>query len=76
MLTRDFLQKAIDETPDKFKERVQQYVAEADERYRGFTVEDSGERMAKIAQVEVSERGWWSFRVPDSGPITQDLANY
>ncbi|WP_156365058.1 hypothetical protein [Sciscionella sediminilitoris] len=55
---------------------MQQYVAEADERYRGFTVEDSGERMAKIAQVEVSERGWWSFRVPDSGPITQDLANY
>jgi hypothetical protein len=32
--------------------------------------------MATIAEVDLTGRPWWWRRVPDSGPITEDLARY
>lgn len=52
-------------------DRLATYVAVTDDRFRSFTENDSGERMAKIARVDLSGRRWWWFRVPHPGPIAQ-----
>ena len=47
-----------------------------DERFRSYTVDDPAGRMGKVADVDLTGRPWWWRRVPESGPIVQDLANY
>jgi hypothetical protein len=32
--------------------------------------------MSRVAGVEPSGRGWWWRRVPETGPIAEDLARY
>jgi hypothetical protein len=51
-------------------------VAETDNLFQSFTVNDSGRRMSYIADVDVTGRGWGWFRIPGSGPIAQDLVLY
>jgi hypothetical protein len=73
---RDFLQDAPDQLPASLRKRLQTWVAESDERFRSYTVDDPAGRMATIAEVDLTGRPWWWRRVPDSGPITEDLARY
>lgn len=76
MFLRDNLDRALAALRPPLRERVAAFVQPADEQFRSFTVDDSGERIAVIARVDVAGRGWWWFRVPADGPITQDLASY
>lgn len=76
LFMRDFVADALDRLRPELADKVRQYVAKTDDRFRSFTAEDSGERMAKIAQVDMTNLGLWWFRVPTSGPIVQDLARY
>ncbi|MGX1807718.1 hypothetical protein ACWIGI_18530 [Nocardia sp. NPDC055321] len=76
LLIRDRLQDAIRVLPADVGSRMIAFAAEADDRYLSITVEDSGKRMAAVSNLDVTDRGWWWFRVPDSGPITQDLARW
>jgi hypothetical protein len=76
LFMRDFLQDALDQLPATLRERLQTWVAESDARFRSYTVDDPAGRMAKIAEVDLTGRPWWWRRVPDSGPITEDLARY
>lgn len=76
LFLRGFLEEALSQTPADRQERIRRYVHTVDQRYRGFTVEDSGERIAKVAGVDMTGREWWWFRVPDSGPIKRALASY
>lgn len=76
MFMRDFVEDALSRLRPELAGKVRRYVAKADDRFRSFTADDSGERMAKIAGVDMAGRGWWWFRVPTSGPIVQDLARY
>ncbi|MEV5650234.1 hypothetical protein AB0L57_18460 [Nocardia sp. NPDC052254] len=73
---RDYLNTAIENLPAPLSDKVSEYVSEADERYQAITAEDSGKRMAAVAQVDRTGRGWWWYRVPDSGPIVEDLARW
>jgi hypothetical protein len=76
LFVRDFLQDALEQLPATLRERLETWVAESDERFRSYTVDDPAGRMAKIAEVDLTGRPWWWRRVPDSGPITEDLARY
>jgi hypothetical protein len=76
LFLRDRLDNAIRELSAAVQEKLAPYVAASDERFRAITVNDSGERMAQIADVTLPGRSWWWFRVPDAGPIVQDLARY
>ncbi|MEV6426148.1 hypothetical protein [Nocardia australiensis] len=76
MSVRDYLKSAINTLPEKLSEKMAAYVSEADDVFRSITVDDSGKRMAAVADSDTSGRGWWWFRVPDSGPITEDLARW
>ncbi|HEX4249106.1 MAG TPA: hypothetical protein VH008_14685 [Pseudonocardia sp.] len=76
LFIRDALETSLAELPPSVAERMRGYIATSDEQFRSFTVDDSGDRIAKIACVDVGGRPWWWFRVPSSGPIAEDLARY
>lgn len=76
LFARDFLQETMGYLPAFLRERLGQWVAEVDERFRSYTVDDPAGRMGKVADVELRGRAWWWSRVPDSGPIVEDLARY
>ena len=73
---RDFLERSMAQLPTPLRERLTAWVAEVDERFRSYTVDDPDGKMAKIAEVDLTGRPWWWRRVPDSGPIVEDLARY
>lgn len=73
---RDHLRNCLGQLRLSLRRRLEQFIAETDERFRAITVQDSGERMARIASVDISGRSWWWYRVPDSGPIAEDLSRY
>jgi hypothetical protein len=76
LFLRDFLQEGLDRLPPPLRERLAGWVALADERFRSYTVDDPDGRMAKVAEVDLAGRPWWWHRVPESGPIAEDLARY
>lgn len=73
---RDFVQMALDRIPTKLRDRMQQVVDATDEQFRSYTIDDPRGRMATVAGVDLAGRGWWWRRVPETGPIAQDLAQY
>jgi hypothetical protein len=76
LFLRDRVENALNKLPSTLAIKLRTYVDTSDAAFHSFTIEDYGERIAKIASVDVIGRGWWWFRVPDSGPIAQDLAKY
>ncbi|MBF6439285.1 hypothetical protein [Nocardia cyriacigeorgica] len=70
---RDFLQDALDLLPATLRDKLTQLIEPVDDRYRGYTVPDSGTRVSAIADVDISHRGWWWFRIPSTGPIAEDF---
>lgn len=75
LFLRDFTEDALKCLTPSLAAKLRHHVDEIDALFRTFTSDDSGERMAEIASVDMEDRGWWWFRVPDSGPIAQDFAN-
>ena len=73
---RDFLRDALNKLSASLRDRLQQYVATVDEHFRSYTVDDPAERMGRVAHIDLAGREWWWRRVPDSGPIVEDLAHY
>ncbi|MEV6900402.1 hypothetical protein [Amycolatopsis sp. NPDC051372] len=76
LFMRDFVEDALAGLEPELADRVRPGVTAADDLFRSFTVEDPGDRMAKVAHIDLAGRGWWWFRVPASGLIAQDLAGY
>ena len=73
---RDRLESAMNNLSEILGARMAGYVAEADDRFMSITVEDSGKRMGAVAELDITGRGWWWFRIPNSGPIVEDLARW
>ncbi len=76
LFVRDSLETALRQLPGRVRDKVEPGVRGTDARFRGFTVDDPGHRMAKVAMVEGAGRGWWWYRVPADGPIVADLARW
>lgn len=76
LFQRDFLETALSRLSPPVVGKLRPYVEKTDERFRSFTTDDSGDRMARVAGVGASGRGWWWYRVPSSGPIAEDLSRY
>jgi hypothetical protein len=73
---RDHLESAVNNLPAPLGAKMMSYASDADKRFISITVEDSGKRMAAVAELDITGRGWWWLRVPDSGPIVEDLARW
>lgn len=76
LFLRDRVEQTLLALTPELAQRLRPYLDSVDEHFRSFTVADSGDRMAQIAQVDMAGRGWWWFRVPADGPIAQDLMRY
>lgn len=76
LFLRDHVQRALDQLSPNVREKIENYVAGTDDKFRSFTMEDSGQRTARIAEIDITGRPWWWFRVPISGPIALDLSRY
>lgn len=76
LFLRDHLERALNELQPDLRDKVERYVLDTDDRFRSFTIDDSGQRTAKIAEINPAGKSWWWFRVPNSGPIAQDLSMY
>jgi hypothetical protein len=76
LFMRDFVEDALARLRPDLAGKVRRHVTTADDLFRSFTTDDPGDRIAKIARIDLAGRGWWWFRVPASGPIVQDLARY
>ncbi|QYN18948.1 hypothetical protein [Amycolatopsis sp. DSM 110486] len=76
LFMRDFVEDALRRLRPGLADKVRRYVTAGDDLFRSFTIDDPGDRIAKIARIDLAGRGWWWFRVPTSGPIVQDLAEY
>lgn len=70
---RDFLQEALDSLPMTLQGKLLRLIDPVDNRFRGYTVPDTGTRISVIAEVDLSHREWWWFRLPASGPIAEDF---
>jgi hypothetical protein len=76
LFLRDFLQLALDRLNPSVKARLETHVAAIDDQFRSYTVDDPQGRMAAVAHVDLTGKPWWWHRVPESGPIVEDLARY
>ncbi|MFF7637339.1 hypothetical protein ACFZB9_29930 [Kitasatospora sp. NPDC008050] len=77
LFLRDHLAAALGKLPAALRERLEQAaVQQTDDHYRSFTVVDDGQRMARVAQLDLAGRGWWWFRTPANGPIADDLLRH
>ena len=80
LIIRDRLVRASGLIPTELAERLSVIASEADERFRSFTVDDSGLRITRIANLEAPETpvpdDWWWHRVPVDGPVAIDLSHY
>jgi hypothetical protein len=76
LFVRDFLEECLGRLPEPIRRKLARFVEEADDRFRGYTVDDPAGRMGTVAGVDLNGRAWWWRRVPVDGPIVRDLANY
>ena len=80
MIMRDRLVRALGLIPTELAERLSIVASEVDERFRSFTIEDSGVRITRIANLEAPDtpvpNDWWWHRVPVDGPVAIDLSHY
>jgi hypothetical protein len=76
LILRDYTEDALNALPSALTTKLRIYVDAVDDVFRSYTIDDSGERIAKSAMMDTAGRGWWWFRVPGSGPIAHDLAQY
>jgi hypothetical protein len=76
LFQRDFLKMALDRLPAQLRERLRLIVDATDEQFRSYTVDDPSGRIGQVGGVDLAGRGWWWRRVPETGPIAEDLARY
>lgn len=70
---RDFLVRCAEQLPAELKDRVAATVAPSDQLFQEITQPDDGQLVARVEQESVAGRPWWWHRVPDSGPLLDEL---
>jgi hypothetical protein len=74
LFIRDFLEANVLKLPPALHAKVMTFVSGYDERFRSVTQADEEHLVESVAELVVAGRGWWWHRVPDSGPIREELA--
>jgi hypothetical protein len=70
---RDFLARCADTLPVELKDKVSAAVVPSDQLFREMTQPDDSQLVARIEQQSVAGKPWWWHRVPDSGPLLDEL---
>ncbi|SEC52144.1 hypothetical protein SAMN04489727_4054 [Amycolatopsis tolypomycina] len=73
MFLRSFLAVCLEELPQPLHGKVAEQVARHDERFKSMTRPDDERLLEQVAGEDLSAKPWWWHRVPDSGPIAEEL---
>jgi hypothetical protein len=70
---RDFLARCTDRLPTELREKVIVAVLPYDQMFRDITQPDDDQLVALIEDESVADKPWWWHRIPDSGPMLDEL---
>ncbi|MBF6172902.1 hypothetical protein [Nocardia blacklockiae] len=70
---RDFLAECIERLDGPLKGKVADVAEEHDARLRAITVEDGEKLLLPYVDFELTTAPWWWHRIPDSGPLLDEL---
>jgi hypothetical protein len=70
---RDFLADCLSRLPGGLGEKASAAIRRTDEMFVAVTQPDDGHLVAPVAEVDVAGKPWWWHRIPDSGPMLDEL---
>jgi hypothetical protein len=71
--SRDYLELAIARLTGDVGESLSALLAEADKRFREFTIDDGDGTLGRFFRIDAASNWWWR-RIPRSGPLAAYLA--
>jgi BMFP domain-containing protein YqiC len=73
LFNRDKVEAMLARLPEALADKVRGVVDEFDEEYRAITVDDDRGEIVEIGDVSRDRDGWWWHRIPDRGPVREEL---
>jgi hypothetical protein len=70
---RDFLADCLSRLPERLNEKASVAIRPYDEGFLAVTQPDDDQVVARVAEVDVAGKPWWWHRIPDSGPMLDEL---
>ena len=70
---RDFLADCADQLPMDLREKVSAAILPYDQLFRDMTQPDDDQLVALVEEENVAGKPWWWRRIPDSGPLLDEL---
>ncbi|MEV4239055.1 hypothetical protein AB0J47_28190 [Nocardia sp. NPDC049737] len=75
MSMRSSLEKSMSQMPDSIRGKISFLTTEIDKQFVSITQPDEKNLVAEFEEADLSNRPWWWHRIPDSGPILDELSN-
>jgi hypothetical protein len=73
LFIRDFVEAGLSLLDNSLVSVAQQLISRVDAEYMSFTQAGCRELLARVAQIDTANRGWWWDRMPTSGPVFDQL---
>jgi hypothetical protein len=73
MSIRTFLQGCVDRVPAPLRAKVVAVIDRHDGHFWAITQPDIEHLVSKFEDTDVDQKPWWWHRVPDSGPMLEEL---
>lgn len=70
---RDFLARCADQLSPELKAKVITRILPYDQMFQDITQPDDNQLVARIEGESVADKPWWWHRIPDSGPMLDEL---
>ncbi|WP_280319516.1 hypothetical protein [Nocardia wallacei] len=70
---RDFLAGCIEQLGNPLKDKVIRLAERYDTRLRSITIDDEKQVLRRYVEVDLTAAPWWWRRIPDSGPLLEEL---
>lgn len=70
---RDFLADCVSRLSAELRDKVITAIRPYDEMFREVTQPDGEHLVARAAALSLEDRSWWWYRIPDSGPMLDEL---
>lgn len=70
---RDFIACCVHRLPPELRDKVIAAILPYDQMFREMTQSDDSQLVARIEEESVEGKPWWWHRIPDSGPLLDEL---
>jgi hypothetical protein len=73
---RDFLADCVSRLPAELRVKASAAIRPYDEMFQALTQPDSDRLVARVAESSLEGKPWWWHRIPDSGPMLDELRTF